>query len=150
MKTLNQDAARLAFLFDLGIIKADEVIQWADAAIIKSVRPSYELIEVSTCSPESKSAMSDLLRLIAIGSDIWATVTDSLPSILAYIEIKKEMAPVVARAFHQIVKSQDYTVPDRYSFFIGADDNFDLVDSGIFVFDEVYHDFINDIRNAIH
>jgi len=149
MKTINQDAARLAFLFNLGIINSDEVISWADAAIIKEDKPSYELIEVSTSDRNSPASVSNALSSLCIESDVWTTVSDSLPTILAVVEKKKEMAPLVARAFYHIAISLNYTVPNRYSFFTSAEDLFDLADSGFFTFDEIYHDFVDDIRKAM-
>lgn len=146
MKTIEQDAARLAFLFDLGMVSAQEVITWADDAIVRLEKPSHALIELSVSSP---SSLSTALRSLAVSTDVWAGVSEALPFVLKALEEKPHLARRVAREFYHLVKSANYRVPERYSFFMRADDDFDLAESGMFVFDEVYQRFIEDIRTAV-
>lgn len=146
MKTVEQDAARLAFLFDLGIVSAGEVIAWADDAIIRTAKPKHELIELSLSAP---SDVSKALRLLSVEIDVWTGVSAALPFVLEVLEEKPEVSRAVAREFYHLAVSQNYTVPKHYSFFLRADDDFDLAESGMFVFDEVYQKFIADIRTAI-
>ena len=146
MKTIEQDAARLAVLFDLGMVDAQEVINWADNAIISAGKPSYELIELSVSSP---SNISKSLRSLSLGADVWTGISDALPFILKVLEEKPELARVVAREFYRLAVAENYSVPERYSFFVRADDDFDLAEAGVFVFGEVYRRFIDNIRRAV-
>jgi hypothetical protein len=147
MKTIQNEAARLAFLLNLGIVSAKEVIAWADEAIVAGDRPSSALIDLSVSAP---ARIPNALRELGLGVDAWTTVKEAMPCVLREVEKKPELARVVAREFYHIAVSENYIVPKRYSFFIRSDDDFDLAESGVLVYGEVYKGFIEDIRGTLY
>lgn len=146
MKDLHNDAARLLFLHDIGIISSDEIVQWADNLIVSESKPSYELIELSTS--EGKM-VRDVLRQMSHDADVWSPIEAALPMILDHVIEKPSKAPVVARALDRIAVSQRYEVPNSFRFIMSAYDDFDMAESGILLIDDVYPKFVDDIRAAI-
>ena len=146
MKDIRNDAARLSFLHDIGIVSPAEVVAWADALIVSEEKPSQELIELSTSSVKM---IGDVLRHMALDADAWAPLEEALPAVLRYVLEQPSSAPVVARAFYHIAIAQRYEVPDQFRFILSADDDFDLAESGVFRLEDVYPRFVNDIKAAI-
>jgi hypothetical protein len=146
MKDVPNDAARLSLLHDIGIVTSAEIVRWADDLIVSEEKPSYELIELSTSSGKN---VRDALQALTAGADVWRPVEDALPRILEFVTTQPERAPIVARAFYHIAVTQKYKVPDHFRFILGAEDDFDLIASGVFVLADVYPDFVGDIKAAI-
>ena len=146
MSDLQNDAARWALLLEIGAVRPEEIIRWADGVIVAEAKPSQELIELSTSAEER---VGDALQVLAHGADVWRPLEEALPSILDFVAARADRAPVVAKAFYHIAVSQKYEVPDSFRFILGAEDAFDLADSGISRFDDVYREFVDDIKAAI-
>jgi hypothetical protein len=146
MKDLRNDAARLSFLHDIGIISSEEVVQWADTLIVSEEKPSQALIELSTSSGKM---VGDVLRHMAIGADVWSPVEAALPKILQHVLEQPTSAPIVARAFYHIAVTQRYEVPQHFRFILSAEDDFDLAESGVHKADEAYQWFVDDLKAAL-
>jgi len=146
MSDLRNDAARWALLLDIGAVQPEEIVRWADRLIVAEAKPSQELIELST-SAEGK--VGDAVRVLAHGADVWRPLEEALPAILDFVSARADRAPLVARAFYHVAVSQNYEVPDSFRFILGAEDDFDLADSGISSFDDVYRQFLDDLKEAV-
>ena len=146
MQDIRNDAARLSLLHDFGVISANEVVRWADDLIVSEAKPCQELIDLSTSSAKG---VGDALRSLARGADVWLPIEAALPRILEFVTAKPDQAPIAARAFYHIAVDQKYEVPKTLRFFLNAEDDFDLAESGIYRFDEVYHRFVDAIKAAI-
>jgi hypothetical protein len=149
MKEVQNEAARLALLYDLGIIASDVVIRWADDLIVGSPKPSQELIELSVSRADDPASVSGALRSVAAGADVWSPVEAALPEILDFISAHPDRAPLAAKAFYHIAVEQKYVVPDSLRFFLRSEDDFDLADSGVYPLLDVYQRFVGDLRAAI-
>lgn len=146
MKSIQNDAAQLSFLHDIGIVSSDEVVRWADALIVSEEKPSHELIALST---SARGMVGDVLRHMAVGADVWSPVEATLPKILQHVIEQPTSAAIVARAFYHIAVTQRYEVPKHFRFILSAEDDFALAESGVYEADKVYQWFVEDIRAAI-
>jgi hypothetical protein len=133
-------------LHDIGVIPAEAIVRWADDQIVSQEHPAAALIELSTAP---RHRVRDTLSEVAAGADIWRPIFAALPDILAYVSAEPDRAPIVADALYHVAVSQRYIVPDGLRFILSADDDFSLAQSGVFVFDDVYHRFLADIRAEI-
>jgi len=146
MKDARNDAARLSFLHDVGIVSSDEIVQWADAFIVSEDKPSQELIELSTSSIKS---VGDALRHMALGADVWSPIEDALPKVLQHVIDQPTSAPIIARAFYRIAVAQRYEVPEHFRFILCAEDDFNLAESGVYKADEAYQWFVDGLKAAM-
>jgi len=146
MKDVRNDAARLSLLHDVGIVSSEEIVRWADDLIVSEDKPSQELIELATSSGK---VVRDALGVLAAGADVWRPVEDALPKILEFVIAQPDRAPIVAQAFYHIAVEQKYEVPDALRFFLRADDDFGLADSGVYLLPDVYQRFVGELRSAI-
>ncbi len=147
MTTQPQAAARLRVLHQLGIASGQQVISWTDGVIEQAAKPDTALIDLSLTAPESTYEIDKILGILSAGCDLWDTMDDVLPDIRERCLADKGFAAVAARFFYSISVQERYSVPDRFSYFMSADDDFDLAESGVLRFDEVYERFIEDLKN---
>jgi hypothetical protein len=147
MKTHAQDASRLKVLHQLGIVSGQQVIAWADHVIAESAKPDSTLIDLSLTAPDSAYDIDQILGILSAERDIWETMDGVLPEIRARCIADRKFAPIAARFFYSISVQKRYSVPERFSYFMSADDDFDLAESGVLRSDEVYERFIEDLKN---
>jgi hypothetical protein len=145
-KVVQNEAARLSLLHDIGIVSSEEVVRWADELIVGEPKPSREVIELSTASSKD---VSDAIKALSTGADVWLPVENALPRILEFVTAHPDHAPIVARAFYHIAVTQKYEVPDSLRFILSADDDFDLAASGVYLLADVYPWFIDGLKTAI-
>lgn len=144
--SLNDEAARLGLLLDVGAISSAEVIAWADFQIIESPKPCSDLIDISLTKERS---VRDALLRIAVGANTWSSVAMAMPALLEFVGRNPNKAALVASAFYHIAVEQRYEVPAEFSFFNSAEDDFALANDGVFDKDEVYSRFVENMRRSI-
>ena len=144
--TIKNEAARLVLLLDVGVVTDAEVIAWADSLIVQIDKPSGMLIDLSLAKG---GGIRDALSSLAEGVDVWPTVGWAMPALIDYVTKHREKAVTVASAFYHIAVEQRYEVPAKYGFFNSAEDDFALAEEGVFVFEEVYARFLEDMRRSI-
>ena len=142
-----QDIARLRVLHQLGVVSGQEVIAWADQVIAESAKPDSTLIDLSLTAPDSAYDIDQILGILSSERDIWETMADVMPKIRERCISDRKFAPIAARFFYNISVQKQYSVPDRFSYFLSADDDFDLAESGVLRPDEVYQRFIDNLKN---
>jgi hypothetical protein len=143
MNTIPEEAARLYFLLDLGLVRDADVILWADDAIVSADKPSSALIDLAVSGPEN---LSSTLRTVALGIDPLTAINLAMPVVLREIEKKPELARVIARKFFDVAFSEGSSLPSRYTFFKHCDEDFYLAECGIYDYVEVHKKFIEQLR----
>lgn len=143
--TIKNEAARLVILLDVGVVSGAEVIAWADSLIVQMAKPSGILIDLSLAKG---GGIRDALSSMAEGADLWPTVGLAMPALIDYVTQHREKAAIMAGVFYHIAVAQQYEVPDKYGFFNSAEDDFALAQEGVFVFEEVYSRFLEDMRRS--
>ncbi len=146
--TLAHDAHRVSLLFQYGVLTSDDVISWADSAIVQMDKPPYSLIELSTTPADKVEDIISHLRQLSSGSDLWNALRSAIPQIQDFLVAHPDRAESIANHFSRAAYYFG-NVPKDLNFMFRFDDVFSLAREGIYGKPKTaYSDFMRELEKV--
>jgi hypothetical protein len=141
------EALRVSFLFQYGVLTADEVIGWADSMIIQLDSLPDSLLELSMISTEKTADIVSCLRRLRSEGDYWAALRAGFPQIRQFIISHPDQAERIANQLFRTACFSPQPIPKDLNFMFSYDDKFSLARDGIFGdLQAVYSSFIAELE----
>ena len=79
MKSIAHDAQQMGLLFEYGVVTGNEIVAWADSAIVQLDSLPDSLLQLSLTAPDNTADIISHLHLLASGSDFWDALRSVIP-----------------------------------------------------------------------
>ena len=133
MSAIAQEAQRMSLLFEIGVIDAGSVIDWADSQIVAADSPPTSLIELSTTSSERVGDIISHLHTLAQGADFWPAFRSALSTLHEHVSTHPNDAGRVAgELYRRAAFTAPSSIPPDLRFLYRYGDAFDLAHQGVY------------------
>lgn len=133
MSAIAQEAQRLSLLFEIGVIDAGSVIDWADSQIVAVDSPPIPLIELSATSSERVGDIISHLHALARGADFWRAFRSALSTLHGHVSAHpSDTERIAGELYRRAVFTAPGNIPDDLSFLYRYGDAFDLAHQGVY------------------
>jgi len=147
MQSIAQDAQRVSLLFQYGVLNANAVTAWADAAIVQMDTPPDALLELSTTPPDRTVDVLACLHRLSSGAEFWSALRSAMPQLRDFVASHPERAESIANHLFLTACSFVEDVPEDLRFMYRFHDAFSLARDGTYGDTEsVYREFVNELE----
>jgi len=142
-----QDALRVSFLFQYGVLTANDVIGWADSMIVRLDSSPDLLLEISMISTEKTADIVSCLNRLGSEANHWAGLRAAFPQIRQFIITHPDQAVRIANQLFTTTCFSPQPVPKDLKFMFLYDDAFSLARDGVYGESKaVYSSFIAELE----
>jgi|GEM_PF-1267140 len=131
-KPYAQEAENLRLLFDAGIASVEDVVAWADQAILASPEYDDDLTEVSLAAKAPRDETDRRLGRLGEGADKAEAIRNLAGRIHRELLTDTSRAGDFARVMERFWFEEWPRLPSEFSFMAGLDDEFSLAESGTY------------------